>query len=377
MTNNLHISFTNLKNSNKILKSALCLQHETVFREIVIFGYLSDDLLEQEIISPDIKIRRVKIPTTTHLPYFLNKFIALFVFYMKVLAYSREFKPAVVNVHALELLPLGFTIKKKFRCKLVYDAHELETERVVMTKGIKWIANIIERLFIYATDLVVVVSPMIENYYRSLYPKINIVTVKNCSVYHEKHNSNFFREHFKINSDAYIYVYSGALHKKRNIPRLIDFFCKQNKRKRVIVFMGDGPLSHEIQASPNYGQTIFWHPAVSLDMVTKIASSADIGIHLAEDVCLSYQYCLPNKMFEYLMARIPQITTNLPQMREFILAYDIGKIVNHIDDDTLLCTMSEIESNIHLFDDKLESGAHKLNWEPEGRLYTQSLRALL
>lgn len=377
MSNNLHISFTNLKNSNKILKSALSLQHETVFRKIVIFGYLTDDLLEQEIISPDITIRRTKIPTTTHLPYLLKKFLALFVFYMKVLAYSRKFKPAVVNIHALELLPLGFIIKKMVRCKLVYDAHELETERVVMTKGIKWIANIIERLFIYATDLVVVVSPMIEDYYRSLYGKINIVTVKNCSVYHKKHNSNFFREHFKIDSDTYIYVYSGALHKKRNIPRLIDFFSKQNKSQRVIVFMGDGPLSHEIQASLNYGETIFWLPAVPLDMVTKIASSADIGIHLAEDVCLSYQYCLPNKMFEYLMARIPQITTNLPQMREFILGYSIGKIVNHIDDDTLLGTMSEIEKNIRLFDDKLENAAQKLNWRPEGQLYTQSLSALI
>lgn len=376
MVKNLHISFTNLKNSNKILKSALSLQHANLFNEIVIYGYLSNGLSREETISSNIKIKRVKIPQYTHLPHKLKKLMILLVFCMKTLSYSRKFKPDVINIHALELLPLGFIIKKIVRCKLVYDAHELETERVVMTKSIKWIAKIIERLLIGVADLVIVVSPMIENYYKSLYKNINIITVKNCSIYHNKYVSNFFREHFKIKSDTFIYIYSGALHRKRNIPRLIDFFNTQNNNKRVIVFMGDGPLNHEIQASPNYGKTIFWHPAVPLDMVTKIASSADIGIHLGEDICLSYQYCLPNKMFEYLMARIPQIATNLPQMREIIESNGIGKVVKNIDDQTLLKTMETIEKDIHLFDDKLEVAAHKLNWEPEGQIYAQSIGAI-
>lgn len=377
MASNLHISFTNLKNCNKILKSASSLNDANLFTKIVIFGYLNDSLPSQETLSPNIEIKRAQIPQFTLFPHNLNKIMSLLFFYIKVLDFSRKFKPSVINIHALELLPLGVIIKKIIKCKLVYDAHELETERVVMTSSVKWIAKITERLFIKATDLVIVVSPMIEKYYRSLYNKINIITVKNCSVFHERYYSNYLRKHFKIHYNAFIYIYSGALHKKRNIPRLIEFFNTQNKNNRVIVFMGDGPLSNEIQSSKNYGKTIFWHPAVPLDMVTKIASSADIGIHLGEDICLSYQYCLPNKMFEYLMARIPQISTNLPQMGKFIVSNHIGRVVNNIHNKTLIETMEKIEQDIDLFDDKLEIAAKKFNWKPQGELYSQSINVMM
>ena len=55
------------------------------------------------------------------------------------------------------------------------------------------------------------------------------------------------------------------------------------------------------------------------------ASSADLGVAPIENTCLSYYYCSPNKLFEYVIAGIPVIASNFPEMKKIILKYDIGE----------------------------------------------------
>ena len=56
------------------------------------------------------------------------------------------------------------------------------------------------------------------------------------------------------------------------------------------------------------------------------AASADVGLSLIEDICLSYYYCLPNKLFECLMAGLPVIVSNLPEMAAIVRDFRVGEI---------------------------------------------------
>ena len=54
--------------------------------------------------------------------------------YLTVILYKyRKKNIEVVNVHTLGLLPIGVLCKIFFRAKLIYDAHEYETQ----TQGLK------------------------------------------------------------------------------------------------------------------------------------------------------------------------------------------------------------------------------------------------
>ena len=64
----------------------------------------------------------------------------------------------------------------------------------------------------------------------------------------------------------------------------------------------------------------FFGPVPS-DQVTLYAASADLGIAPIENVCLSYYYCSPNKLFEYLLAGLPVIASDFPEMRHIIDKY--------------------------------------------------------
>lgn len=96
---------------------------------------------------------------------------------------------------------------------------------------------------------------------------------------------------------------------------------------RVVVFMGYGPLATMIQDAAATHGNIYYHPAVSPDVLPAYTASADVGLCLIENLCLSYNYCLPNKLFEYLMAGLPVLVSDLQELRRFVRQHPVGPIV--------------------------------------------------
>jgi len=50
-----------------------------------------------------------------------------------------------------------------------------------------------------------------------------------------------------------------------------------------------------------------------------VTASVDIGVSLIENLSTSYYYALPNKLFEYIMADVPVVVSNLPQMKKLLI----------------------------------------------------------
>ena len=374
---NVHLSFTDVKNESRIFKAANSLIDSGIFKEIVIMGYHSGDLEKVQLIHERIKIIRVSLPFFGFLPRHAQKALQLFFLWARFLFFCLRHRPKVVNVHALELLFVGVLVKLTLRSKLVYDAHELETERVVLSAFTKKIAKIIERSLIHFVDLTIVVGPMIEDYYRLSYGDINIITIRNCPPFSIPKNKGTFRDNFNIAKDASIYIYSGSLNKSRNIPKLLDFFGKQSGQERVLVFMGKGPLEEQIRKANSFGQSIFYKPAVEPHLVAEAAANADFGVHLGEDICLSYRLCMPNKMFEYIMARLPILVSNLPEMARVVSTYDIGDTVNEIDNSTLLAAMKRIEAMPkNELKANLDKAAFDFNWENEEKHLISAIKKI-
>ena len=375
---NVHLSFTDINNESRIFKEAFSLIEANVFNNIIIVGYHAEGLKKIEYLHPNIKLVRVSLPHLALAPRLLTKAVRVFILWVNFFFLCISNKPKVINVHALELLPIGALTKLFTGAKLVYDAHELETERVVLKGYLKNIAKILERLFIGFANLTIVVGPKIETFYRNRYKNLNIITVRNCPRFEKTKNNNALRTEFNIPKETTIYIFSGALNKSRNIPRLISFFEHHLCEKRALIFMGKGHFEEKIKASPAFGKTIFLKQAVAPHKVTENLASADVGIHLGEDICLSYRLCLPNKMFEYIMARIPLLVTRLPEMEKIINTYHIGTTVNDLSDSTLIQAMEEIEKQpSQKMKKNIDRAAQDLNWENEEKTLVNAIRKLV
>ena len=59
-----------------------------------------------------------------------------------------------------------------------------------------------------------------------------------------------------------------------------------------------------------------------------ITAKAMLGLSLEEDLGLNYRYALPNKLFDYLQARVPVLVSDLPEMRKIVEKYKVGEVLS-------------------------------------------------
>jgi glycosyltransferase involved in cell wall biosynthesis len=317
---NMHIYPSAFKNETRIMKEVNTLLKYQVVNKIILVGILEKGLKDREIISNNIVLERIKIPIKKN-NSLVNFILKYFLFQILVIWKYRNIKIDIVNCHNLSVLLIGVIFKRIKKCKLVYDAHELETE-VHNSKGFKKrIGKWFERKLIYQADQILVVNNSIRSWYLEKYHLSNIHVARNIpnwdNIRDDSFGSNLFRQTFNIYYKDIIFLYQGLLADGRGIDIIIDVFKKCEKSKKVI-FMGYGSLVSElIELSKNF-ENIFYHLPVNQKELPAYTRSADIGLSLITNSCLSNYYLLPNKVFEYYLSGIPQIASKFPEIEKII-----------------------------------------------------------
>lgn len=233
-----------------------------------------------------------------------------------------------VHCHDLNTLQYGFFIKlfNLGKIELIYDAHEYETQRNGL-HGIKWTyVKLKERFLIRFCDRVITVSDTIADEYARLYSIEKPTVVLNCPILRTENviKKNLFRENLGIAASKKIFLYQGYLSPGRGIEVILEAFDQLNLENAVLIFMGEGMLTELISEHKKFGKSVYIHPFVTGEVLLDYTSSADCGIAFIEDISLSDRYCLPNKLFEYIAAGLPVISSCLPDMKHFINRYNVG-----------------------------------------------------
>ena len=245
----------------------------------------------------------------------------------KSVKYCKDFD--ILHCNDLNTLPIAFIIKRFYNkdIKVVYDAHEHETETNTLKGWQQKVAKFLEKSLIKYANRVICVSDAIANDYAKSYDIPKPAVVLNTPSYKEVKKHNIFREKFGIAEDKTIFIYQGVLSPGRGIEVILETFKNlSSDDNAVIVFMGFGLLESLIREYANKYENIYFHEAVTPDVILNYTSSADFGISTIEDSCLSYRYCLPNKMFEYIMANLLLIVSNLPEMKRVVIENNIGVV---------------------------------------------------
>ena len=373
--NNLHISLTSFKNESRLLKEAKSLLKNSFVSNVFVAALHEEGLKEDERLESNLRVTRFKLSTRKWGANLIVRLLKYFEFCMRVYFHHRTLNIKSVNVHSLGLLPLGYFLKLSFGAKLIYDAHELETESNGLAGFRQRLAKFIERNLIKRVDGVIVVSESIADWYQGTYDITRPAVVMNVPWYRTISKSDKFRDELGIKKQQKIFLYQGLLSPGRGIELIIDTFKTENSNN-VVVFMGYGVLEETIKSAAGQHSNIFFFPAVSPEVVLNYTASADVGISIIENVCLSYYYCMPNKMFEYAMAGIPTIVSNMKEMSHFVNTYKAGAVIEENKVEYLRKAITDISS---LSKDELKENCYNVatqfSWETQEKImldaYTQ------
>lgn len=366
---NFHLYPSPFKNETRILKETSSLTKLGLVRHVVILCIKLPGQPSLEHLDSARKVVRFNQPMASLLPEgILKKIVGYFEYYLQTLLYCVFRKGDIINCHSLMVLPIGWFSAVVTSKKLIYDPHELETERIGLTGGVQKISRLVERAMIYRASAVIVVSDSIGTWYREKYKLENVFVVKNTPWYTEAIKTETLRSKFNISSNELVFIYQGVFMKGRSLELYIRVFSKLSERYHL-VFMGYGPCTNlVIEASQKYSN-IHFQEAVKPEKIIEYTSSTDIGIHVPENICLSYFYSLPNKFFEYAMAGVPIIASNFPDMAHYIHAYKIGWITEVSEDDLLRVIKSLSTVDIEEKKNNLKHFAKNHNWENEEGMY--------
>jgi len=364
---NLHIYPSNMLYASRIYKESRFISKNFNFEKIILFGIWEEGLKKYELFEKNVYIKRVSLLSIR------NRIIMYLYYYFYIIVFIIFKRPKMINIHTLEFLPLSI-LTKIFKIKIIYDTHELETEKVNFNSVRKKISKIIERNFINLVDIVFVVSDSIANWYEKEYKIPRPVVVKNAPKFFEPIRNNHFRNDLGIKKGSKIALYQGGLSKGRGIDLLLECFKKREDDKVVMVFMGYGELEDEIKSLARIKDNIFFYPAVDSDIVLEYTSSADFGISMIENTCLNEEYCLPNKLFEYIMAGLPVIVSNMKEMREFIEYYNIGVVANYKIESVNKAIEQVLALDIEQMKKNLRKCAKENAWEIQEEILTKTYK---
>ena len=353
--NNLHISLTEFRNESRLLKEAASLIHAQVFPQIHVAALHAEDLAIDQTFGADIHTHRFNLTTRKLGKNLLFQTLKYIEYCVRVFLHYKNKKISCINIHSLSLLPLGVLLKYAWHTRLIYDAHELETETNGSKGFRKKLGKWLERNLIKHVDLTIVVSESIADWYANAYRINRPPVVLNAPNQRALKRNNHFRKQLGIRDDQIILLYQGGLAPGRGVHLVLEGFKARKDDKVVAVFMGYGPLQYDIQAVSAQQQNIFFYPAVAPQVVLEYTASADFGIHLIQNTCLNHDYCMPNKLFEYAMAGLPVLVSNMKDMSELVSKNQMGAVVsdfsatgiNRAIDDFLTQDLTVMKTNAY------------------------------
>lgn len=372
---NLHVTLTPFRNESRVLKETKSLVTHGVFSRIVIVALHEAGLREHEALDDHRSVLRLILKSRNLPRGLIFQFLKYLELAIRILKIARENGVTVINVHSLVLLPIGVMVKTICNATLVYDAHELETEVDGLGGVRQWLAKMVESTFIHKAALTIVVSPGIARWYKNRYPLLVVACVMNCPPFRAITKSTLIHRHLALAPSTRIVIYQGMICSGRGVEELLRAFELTKTAGWALVFMGYGPLESLVREAAQRVGEVFFLPAAPPDEVLAFTSSADVGFCVISDRCLSYELCLPNKLFEYAMAGLPVICSDLPEMARLVRDHDIGFVTDCADVNRISATLKEVFScDFSLYASRIERFAETYCWENEENVMLDAYR---
>lgn len=265
-------------------------------------------------------------------------------------------KTDIIVANDLDTLPACFIAARIRQKKLIFDSHELFTElpELVNKRFSKKVWTLIEKLFIPKSSHNITVCQSIADYYKNKY-RVPFRVIKNLPL----------SQHFTaLNQKENLFIYQGVLNLGRGIELMIDTMHYFDDYKLIIA--GAGDIEEKLKKKvidKNLQNKIQFTGRLSPPELKKITCKAKIGFSLEENLGLNYYYALPNKLFDYIMAETPVITSDFPEMSAIIDTHSAGKTLKERNSKKLAETIEQILNNYQHFHSATQKAKHLLKWE--------------
>ncbi len=223
----------------------------------------------------------------------------------------------------VEPLPLAFSIAKG--APVLFDAHEyypLEFEnswrwRIFMKRYLTELC----KKYIPCCAAMTTVSKGIANRYAEEFGLLPEVVYSGPS-FHVLKPSQVDPENIRL-------VHHGIASQERGIEHMIEMVRLLDKRFSLDFYLvGDNAYIETLKKRSADVSCIRWNSPLPMQDLTIGLTSYDIGLYLLKPETFNLKYCLPNKFFEFIQARLAIAIGPSPEMASLVQEHNLGVIAD-------------------------------------------------
>lgn len=284
------------------------------------------------------------------------------------------FQPkALLVANDLDTLLPNVLIARLKKTPLVYDSHEYYTgvPELESRPTVQKVWKRIERFCIPKLQYCITVNHSIAGLYEKEYgiPFKVVRNVPEANFSIEKKT----RAALGLPEDKKIIILQGAgININRGAEELVE--SMQYLPGYYLLIIGGGDVFGSLQSIANkcgVNDRVKLMGKMPRAQLMSYTAAADLGVTLDKPNSTNYLYSLPNKIFDYIYAGIPVLSTNLPELHKVIEQYDIGVFTpSHKPEDIAksISMLFENQSMYNRLKANTATAAKALNWENEKKV---------
>jgi glycosyltransferase involved in cell wall biosynthesis len=247
-------------------------------------------------------------------------------------------KADIVHAHDGDCILDGFLAARAVRAAFVYDSHEFFSSlapsgKDIHSVAVRWWWRQLERLAMRSSDAVIGVTAPILDRMTELHGKTKRVLLRNFPAATVCKRTGILRRNLGVSSGAPLAIMQGQVTRGCGYDMLVRAATLLDDNWRVVI-LGPGPELDSVKALAAqlslHGKVLF-HPAVPSTELWLYTADADVGMVLTQPIDESHRLALPNKLFEYMMAGVSVVASDLPAIAEVVRDSGCGVTVDPYD----------------------------------------------
>lgn len=280
---------------------------------------------------------------------------------------------------------VGISARAGRRPRFVYDAHEYVRGLAELPSGMQRVNVAMEQENIKAADAILTVSPVLADrlqHDHALAERPGLVLNAPLASTADETSPLSVREAAGVPEGVPLMVYGGAVKPARGIKTVVEALpLLPGVHLAIVVSTPDaGAVKDLLGEAQRLGcaDRVRLVPYVEHDQVINYLRTADIGVHpLLRSG--NAELAWPNKIFEYLHARIPMVVSDMPSMSALVTQHGWGEVFPAGEPQGFAAAVRRVLEHPGDYQAALSdpTARERFSWEEQGRRLVETYDRLL
>ncbi len=266
-------------------------------------------------------------------------------------------RPDVVHIHDMVCMSGGYVAARRLAVPFFYDAHELETHTNYHLRRLTWL--FIDRyqyaLIRRAAGVITVcesIADWLSRKYRIDRPTVILNTPDFDASAKNGTCNETLRAYLGLSDGEKLAVYVGAVTIDRGLENCVE--ALQYAPGIHLALVGSRYSVTEellVRLADQFGVSERLHlvDPVPGNLVVPFVRSATFSLIPIQNVCLSYYYCMPNKLLESVVGGLPVAIARLKELRSFLAMFPVGTEMDESSPRSIATAMQELSEETNKY----------------------------